>query len=177
MYKPQAVTFRTRSKFLFLKKHLIILLTLLLWLKMVKNSKLTNMFFRRQVFFKFFEKLLNSDMKESSEGVVRFKMLTELDMRDILEFIYTDNVQTSTEDNAKDVIMMADYLVVPRLKTFAEKYLFQEMNASNSISTYLFAEKYLFEELLSDRDHKLHPCKFHHRSRNGRFLESVERGS
>lgn len=52
-------------------------------------------------------------------------MLTELDMRDILEFIYTDNVQISTEDNAKDVIMMAVYLVVPRLKTFAEKYLFQ----------------------------------------------------
>ena len=113
------MTFRTRSKFLFLKKHLIILLTF----KDGKEFKAHKHVLSEASLF--FEKLLNSDMKESSEGVVRLKMLTELDMRDVLEFIYTDNVQISTEDNAKDVIMMAVYLVVPRLKTFAEKYLFQ----------------------------------------------------
>ena len=68
----------------------------------------------------FFEKLLNSDMRETSEGIVRLEMLTELCLRDILEFIYTGSVQISAEDNAQDLIAMADYLVLPHLKTLAE---------------------------------------------------------
>ena len=52
----------------------------------------------------FFEKLLNSDMRESNEGIVRLQMLTELCLRDILEFIYTGSVQISTEDNAQELI-------------------------------------------------------------------------
>ena len=37
----------------------------------------------------FFEKLLNSDMKESREGIVRLEMFSESAMRDTLQFIYT----------------------------------------------------------------------------------------
>ncbi|XP_078347074.1 uncharacterized protein LOC144632325 [Oculina patagonica] len=37
----------------------------------------------------FFEKLLNSDMKESKEGVVRLEMFSETVMENTLEFIYT----------------------------------------------------------------------------------------
>ena len=40
----------------------------------------------------FFKRLLSSDMRESNEGVVRLEMLTELGLRDILEFIYTGKV-------------------------------------------------------------------------------------
>ena len=61
----------------------------------------------------FFEKVFNSDMRESYEGVVRLEMLTELCLRDILEFIYTGSVQISAEDNAQELIAMADYLVLP----------------------------------------------------------------
>ena len=98
----------------------------------------------------FFEKLLNSDMRESNEGVVRLEMLTELCLRDILEFIYTGSVQISATDNAQDLIAMADYLVLPHLKTLAEKCLVKKLklNDSNSLSTYYFAEKYRCEELI-----------------------------
>ena len=37
----------------------------------------------------FFEKLLDSDMKESNKGVVRLEMFTESVMRKTLGFIYT----------------------------------------------------------------------------------------
>ena len=99
----------------------------------------------------FFEKLLNSDMRESNEGVVRLEMLTEPCLRDILEFIYTGSVQISAEDNAQDLIAMADYLVLPHLKALAEKYLINnfKLNDSNSISTYYFAERYRCENLIS----------------------------
>ena len=44
----------------------------------------------------FFEKLLNSDMKANNEGVIRLEIVSESQMADILEFIYTGSVQIST---------------------------------------------------------------------------------
>ena len=98
----------------------------------------------------FFEKLLNSDMRKSNEGVVRLEMLTELCVGDILEFIYTGSVQISAEQNAQELIAMPDYLVLPHLKTLAEKYLLKnlKLNDSNAISTYYFAERYRCEDLM-----------------------------
>ena len=96
----------------------------------------------------FFEKMLNSGMRESNEGVVRLEMLTELCLRDILEFIYTGSVQILAEDNAQELIAMADYLVLPHLKTMAEKVLVQKLNSSKAISTYYFAERFQCQELV-----------------------------
>ena len=92
----------------------------------------------------FFEKVLNTDMKESKEGIIRLEMLTEVCLRDILEFIYTGNVQISGEGNARELIAMADYLVLPRLKTIAERFLARilRLEVTNAISTYLFADRY-----------------------------------
>jgi len=88
-------------------------------------------------------------MKESNEGVVRLKMLTELGMRDTLEFIYIGSVQISDANNARELIMMADYLDLPHLKTLAERFLVSNLNASNAISTYYFAESYRCKQLIS----------------------------
>ena len=41
----------------------------------------------------FFEKLLNSDMKETQERVVRLEMFTESVMAATLQFVYTGDVQ------------------------------------------------------------------------------------
>lgn len=97
----------------------------------------------------FFEKLLNSDMRESKEGIVRLEMLTEPVLGDILEFIYTGSVSILAEDNARHLVAMADYLFLPQLKALAGKGLRQQLDASNCISTYYFAERYHCEELAS----------------------------
>ncbi|KAL9955665.1 hypothetical protein ACROYT_G037018 [Oculina patagonica] len=98
----------------------------------------------------FFEKLLNSDLKESSkEGVVRLEMFSESVMAATLEFIYTGHVQILAEDNARDLIVMADYLSLERLKTLVEEVLEQKLNVSNCISTYYFSERYQCQVLLS----------------------------
>ena len=97
----------------------------------------------------FFEKLLSSDMKESKEGIVRLEMFSESVMAATLEFIYTGHVQILTEDNARDLIVMADYLFLQKLKTLAENVLAQKLNISNCISTYYFSQRYQCEELLS----------------------------
>ena len=102
----------------------------------------------------FFEKLLNSDMREAKEGVAGLEMLTETGLGDILEFIYTGSVQISAEHNAQDLIAMADYLLLPQLKTLAEEIfvrnLAQMLNASNCLSIYFFARRYQCEQLIPD---------------------------
>ena len=97
----------------------------------------------------FFEKLLNSDMKECKEGVVRLEIFTDSLMRSTLEFIYTGNVQILDEDEARDLIMLADYLLLPNLKILAAQVLFKKCNISNCISIFRFADEYHCEELVS----------------------------
>ena len=98
----------------------------------------------------FFDKLLNSGMRESKEGVIRLEMLTEAGLGAVLEFIYTGGVEMLAEDNARDLIEMADYLFIPQVKTFAAGVLAQKLNTSNCISSYYFAKRYQCEELVSD---------------------------
>ena len=98
----------------------------------------------------FFEKLLNSDMKETQEGVVRLEMFTKSIMAATLRFIYTGDVQILGEDDAQDIIVVADYLFLEQLKLLAARVLVQMLNISNCISTYYFAERYQCEDLLSN---------------------------
>ena len=84
----------------------------------------------------FFEKLLNSDMKESREGIVRLEMFSESAMMNTLQFIYTGDVQILAEDNARDLVVSADYFFLPNLKTLAEEALAKMLNTSNCFSAY-----------------------------------------
>ncbi|KAL9955654.1 hypothetical protein ACROYT_G037007 [Oculina patagonica] len=97
----------------------------------------------------FFEKLLNSDMKESKKGVVRLEMFRESVMAATLEFIYTGHVQILAEENARDLIVMADYLFLQKLKSLAEGVLAQTLDISNCIPTYYLSKRYQCGELFS----------------------------
>ena len=108
----------------------------------------------------FFEKLLNSDMKECKEGVVRLEIFTDSLMRSTLEFIYTGNVQILDEDDARDVVVIADYLLLQNLKTLATQTLLKELNISNCISIFHLADEYHCEELLCKTILSNYPCKF-----------------
>ncbi|KAL9951885.1 hypothetical protein ACROYT_G044626, partial [Oculina patagonica] len=97
----------------------------------------------------FFEKLLNTDMMESKKGVVRLEIITKAGLGAVLEFIYTGDVQILTEDDARGLIEIADYLFILPLKTLAGRVVAQTLNTSNCISTNHFAERYRCEELAS----------------------------
>lgn len=97
----------------------------------------------------FFEKLFSSNMKESKEGIVRLEVLTESQMAEILEFIYTGNVEISTQQKAEDSIAVADYLLLESLKPIAQKFLEQNLSTSNCISNYYLGERYICEELIT----------------------------
>ena len=56
----------------------------------------------------FFEKMLDSDWKESSEGVIRLQSVTDEIMEDILEFVYFGSVHVGSVERAEDLITAAD---------------------------------------------------------------------
>ena len=97
----------------------------------------------------FFEKLLNSDMKENNEGVIRLEIVSESQMADILEFIYTGGIEISTQENAEDLLELGDYLLLPDLKAIAEKYLKEHVNTFNCLPFYYMAEKYSVQDLMN----------------------------
>ena len=97
----------------------------------------------------FFVKLLQSEMREKDEGVIRFEDISELIIADVLEFIYTGSVEIN-ETNAKALIIAAEYLLIEGLKTKSGRFLEQQITSSNCISTLRFAEKYRCEELVAN---------------------------
>ena len=103
----------------------------------------------------FFAKLLQSDMKERDEGIIRLEEISESIMEDVLEFIYTGRVVIN-EENANDLVIAADYLLIVCLKTISARFLEQQMTIANCISTFYFAEKYQCEELVTNSRKFIH---------------------
>ena len=95
----------------------------------------------------FFSKLLQSEMKEEEEGVIRFEEISKSILSDVLEFIYTGSVEVD-ERNAWDLIIAADYLLLESLKIISGRFLEKQMTTCNCISTFHFAERYRCEELV-----------------------------
>ena len=95
----------------------------------------------------FFSTLLNSDMKENREGIIRLEHITEAVMTDVLEFMRCGSVMI-TRKNAVYLLEAADYLLLPSLKKFVARFLERELTASNCVSTYYYAEKYQCEDLM-----------------------------
>ena len=91
----------------------------------------------------FFSTLLNSDMRENKEEIVLLQHITESCMRDVLKFVRSGSVEITASENAKELIEVAEYLLLDRLKTFSEKYLEQEtLTSSNCMSIYYFCLLY-----------------------------------
>jgi len=103
----------------------------------------------------FFFKLLQSDMKENREGIVRFEEISGAVMEDVLKFIYTGSVKINQE-NTKDLIAAANYLLIPGLKNLSGKFLERQMSKSKCISTFYFAEMYQCDELITNTRKFIH---------------------
>jgi len=103
----------------------------------------------------FFSTLFQSNMKENREGIVRFEEISGAVMEDILEFIYTGSVEI-TEENSKDLIAAANYLVIPGLKILSGRVLERQLSKSNCISTFYFAEMHQCDELITNNRKFIH---------------------
>ena len=96
----------------------------------------------------FFCKLLQSDMRENREGIVRLEEISGAVMEDVLEFVYTGNVEI-TQENSQDLFAVANFLLIPALEKRSGRFLKRQMSESNCISTFYFAEMYQWDELIT----------------------------
>lgn len=95
----------------------------------------------------FFEKLLKSDAKGNEEGTTRLEMLTAPVMEIILKIVYNGRTQIKTEEEAENVIVVCDHLLLQRLKDIAVRFLQQRLSICNCVSISFFAEERQWEEL------------------------------
>ena len=103
----------------------------------------------------FFFKLFQSEMKENREGIVRFEEISGAVMEDVLEFIYTGSVEV-TQENCKDLIAAANYLLILGLERLSGQFLEQQITKSNCVSTFYFAEMYQCDELITNTRKFIH---------------------
>jgi len=95
----------------------------------------------------FFYKALNSDMKDKKEGVIRLEETSKAVMEEVLEYLYTGHVDVN-EGNVLDLLAVADYFLIPSLKTLCVSVLLQALSLPSSIAAYYVTMKYRCEELM-----------------------------
>ena len=94
----------------------------------------------------FFYNALNSEMKEKKEGLIRLKDTSKALMEDVLEYMYTGHVDIN-EQNAYELMAVADYFILPSLKLLSTKFIEQTLSISNCITAYYSSVKYQCGEL------------------------------
>ena len=94
----------------------------------------------------FFYSALNSDMKESKEGLIRLEDTSKIAIEELLDYLYTGHVDV-TQHNAFDLLKIADFLVIPSLKEVSSKFIIQSLSSSNCFMAYYLAVNYRCFEL------------------------------
>ena len=83
-------------------------------------------------------------MKEKDEGVIQLKEINKAVMEEELEFLYTGHVD---KQNSYDLIVVADYFLLSRLKVLCVNAIVQSLSVRNCIVAYYLAVQYQLSEL------------------------------
>ena len=95
----------------------------------------------------YFLGLFTSDMKERHQNEVKLEGFKSFVMNDLLNYIYTGEVEI-TDENVKELVFAGDYLLIESLKDKGSVYLEETLSPSNCLSVRAFSEKYDWEELM-----------------------------
>ncbi|XP_078376658.1 kelch-like protein 12 [Oculina patagonica] len=94
----------------------------------------------------YFWALFTSEFKEKESNLVELQDAKSTTISDVLQFIYTGEISINS-NNAQDLVMIADYLIIPRLKKKVSRFLEASLNASNCLALESFASQYNCESL------------------------------
>ncbi|XP_066019138.1 kelch-like protein 5 [Pocillopora verrucosa] len=94
----------------------------------------------------YFRGMFSNDLKEKESNLVELQDIKSSTLSDVLRYIYTGRARIDSS-NAKDLVMTADYLIIPSLKTRATLFLEGTLNASNCLAFESFASRYNCESL------------------------------
>ena len=95
----------------------------------------------------YFRAMFTSELKEKESDLVELKEMKSSTISDVLHYIYTGETAIDFS-NAKDLVMVADYLMIPSLKRKAAVFLQNEMlNVSSCLALESFASQYDCKQL------------------------------
>ncbi len=94
----------------------------------------------------YFRAMFTSELKEKESNLVELQDAKSTTISDVLQFIYTSKASIDCS-NAQDLVIIADYLIIPSLKTKAALFLEASLNASNCLALESFASRYNCELL------------------------------
>ena len=94
----------------------------------------------------YFRALFTSDFKENESSFVELKNINSAILSEVLQFTYTGEAKTDSS-NAQDLIMAADFLMLPSLKSKASAFLEGTISASNCLALESFASQFNCESL------------------------------
>lgn len=94
----------------------------------------------------FFHNALNSDMKEKEERVIRLEGMSKAVMEEILEYLYSGHVDIN-ERNACDLMAVADYFLLPGLKSLCASVIIDSLSVSNCLEVCHLAARFQCPEV------------------------------
>lgn len=94
----------------------------------------------------YFRALFTSAFKENENNFVELKEVKCAALSEALQFMYTGAAKADSS-NAQDLVMAADYLILPSLKLKASEFLQETINASNCLALESFATQFNCESL------------------------------
>ena len=89
----------------------------------------------------YFRAMFTSQLKEKESNLVELQDTKSATISDVLRYIYIGETSIDSS-NAEDLVMVADYLIIPSLKTKAAVFLEGTLNASNCLALESFASRY-----------------------------------
>ena len=96
----------------------------------------------------YFKALFSSELqvKENQDNFVELSEVKSTVLAEVLQFIYTGEVNIGSQ-NAQDLVMVSDYLIIPSLKTKASQFLEKSITSKNCLALESFASQYNCESL------------------------------
>ena len=94
----------------------------------------------------YFRAMFTSQLKEKESNRVELQETKSATISDVLRYIYTGEISIDSS-NAEDLVMVADYLIIPSLKTTVANFLEGTLNSSNCLALESFASRYNCESL------------------------------
>jgi len=81
----------------------------------------------------YFRAKFTSRLQENESNLVELQEAKSTTISDVLKFIYTGEASIDSS-NVQDLLMIADYLIIPSLKSKASNFLKYSLNASNCLA-------------------------------------------
>ena len=104
-----------------------------------------------QSVFPFLKLTFTHPMQESTTNVVKVKEMKEEILKSLLMFAYS-NVLIIDNNNVQEILVAADYFLMPKLKLFCEEFITEQIEPNNTFGVRQFGQRYDSNNLVNKAD-------------------------